>query len=234
MSFLTIRADSGRTLAGRAPWVSAPGTRGHGGVSGQAARRPPAGFCPGRVGAARGHASPAVSPSPQSARPCPEDPVECAHSGALSSRSRCGHVSGAVPAGRPDQERPPGSVRRRPRHLYLARAARGGRRGASLAPKDDVARGGLSATVAPPCPRAADARGAVVWAVPPDAGEGPRSLPYCARATAGGDAGAADLADGVCLAWGGPSRAVSHLRAAARVHRRDPAWRCAPTGAGWG
>src|SRR5499427_7406433 len=67
-----------------------------------------------------------------------------------------------------------------------------------------------------------------------DAGEGPRSLPYRAWASAGGDAGAADLADGVCPAWGGSSRAVSHLWAAARVHRRDPARGCATAGTGWG
>ena len=44
----------------------------------------------------------------------------------------------------------------------------------------------------------------------------------------------AGLADGVCPAWGGPSRAVSHLWAAARVYGCHPAWRCAPAGAGWG
>ena len=37
---------------------------------------------------------------------------------------------------------------------------RGGRGGARLGPADNVARGGLSAAVAPPCPGAADARGA--------------------------------------------------------------------------
>src|SRR4029450_11911777 len=179
-------------------------------------------------------ASPAVSQSSQSARPRAEDPIECAHSGALSSRSRWGHVSGAVPAGRPDQERPPGGVRRRLRHLHLSHAAGGGRRRACRSPTDDIVRGGLSAAVAPPCPRAADARGAVVWAVSPDAGEGPRGLPYRPWATAGGGARAADLADGVCPAWGGPSRAVSHLRAAARVHRRDPARGCATACTGWG
>ena len=90
------------------------------------------------------------------------------------------------------------------------------------------------AAVAPPCPRAADAGGAVVWTVSPDAGEGPRGLPYRPWATAGGGARAADLADGVRPAWGGPSRAVSHLRAAARVHRRDPARGCATACTGWG
>ena len=38
--------------------------------------------------------------------------------------------------------------------------------GPASPPPDDVARGGLSAAVAPPCPGASDAGGAVVWAVP--------------------------------------------------------------------
>jgi hypothetical protein len=118
------------------------------------------------------------------------------------------------------------------RVTFTARAAGGDRGGARLVPTDAVARGGLFAAVAPPGPRAADARGAVVWAVPPDAGEGPRCLPPSAWATAGGDAGATDLADGVCPAWRGPSRAVSSLRAAARVHRCDPARGCATAGTG--
>ena len=68
--------------------------------------------------------------------------------------------------GGPTQERPSGGVRRRLRHLHLSRAAGGGRRGARLSPTDDVARGGLSAAVAPPCPGASDAGRAVLWAVP--------------------------------------------------------------------
>ena len=95
-----------------------------------------------------------------------------------------------------------------------------------------VASGRLSATVAPPCPSAPDARGAVLWALSSDARRGPRRLPQGAWATAGGDAGAPDLADGVCPAWGGPSRAVSRLWPAARVYGCDPAWWCAPAGAG--
>ena len=94
---------------------------------------------------------------PEPPGPPDEDEVECADHGALSPRGRRGHVSGAVPAGRPAQERPPGGVRRRLRHLHLSRAAGGGRRGARLSPTDDVARGGLSAAVAPPCPGAPDA-----------------------------------------------------------------------------
>jgi hypothetical protein len=49
---------------------------------------------------------------------------------------------------------------------------------------------------------------------------------------ADGGASSAGLADRVCLAGGGPSRAVSDLRAAARVHERDPARGCATAGAG--
>jgi hypothetical protein len=42
------------------------------------------------------------------------------------------------------------------------------------------------------------------------------------------------LADAVCPAWGGPSRALSHLWPGARVYGCHPTWRCAPAGAGWG
>src|SRR5262245_12021184 len=160
--------------------------------------------------------------------------MERAHHGALSPRGRRRDVSGALPPGGPDQKRAPHGLGRRARHLHLSRTAGGGRRRAHLSPTDDVARGGLSPTVAPPCPGAADPRRPVVWAVSPHAGGGPRGLPRRAWATAGGDAGSADLADRMCLAWGSPSRAVSYLRAAARVHGCHPAWRCAPAYTGWG
>ena len=75
-----------------------------------------------------------------------------------------GDVSGPLSAGWPAQERPPRGVRRRLRHLHLSCAAGGGRRGARLSPTEDVARGGLSATVAPPCPGAPEARRAVLRA----------------------------------------------------------------------
>ena len=66
-------------------------------------------------------------------------------------------------------------------------------------------------------------------------GASPRyATPHSAWATAGGDACATDLADGVCPAWGSPSRAVSYLRAAARVHRRDPARGGATAYRDWG
>ena len=110
-------------------------------------------------------AAAAVPQPPEAPRPSLQDAVERADHGALSPWRWCGDVSGAVPAGRPAQERPPRGVRRRPRHLHLSRAAGGGRRGARLSPTDDVARGGLSATVAPPCPGAPDARSAVLRAV---------------------------------------------------------------------
>ena len=143
--------------------------------------------------------------------------------GALSSRSRCGHVSSAVPAGRPDQERPPGGVRRRLRHLHLSHAAGGGRRRAcrpqrmTLSVADFLQRWLLHV----PVPQTRVVRSYGLYH-PTQA----KALAVCRTALGqllGGGARAADLADGVCPAWGGPSRAVSHLRAAARVHRRYPA-----------
>jgi hypothetical protein len=119
-------------------------------------------------------------------------------------------------------------------YLPLSRAAGGGRRGACLSPTDDVARGGLAAAVAPPCPGASDPGGAVVWPLPscPPGGIGP--LPRRPRATACGVPPSPGLADRGCAAWGGPSRAVSHLRTGPGVHRHDPAWGCATICTGWG
>ena len=62
-------------------------------------------------------------------------------------------------------------------------------------------------------------------AVPSKPRRGPRRLPHGAWATAPGGPPVSGLADGVCAAWGGPSRAVSHLWPAARVHGRHPAGR---------
>src|SRR4029434_11306180 len=76
--------------------------------------------------------------------------------------------------------------------------------------------------------------GAGLGAIPSDAPRGPPRLPHGAWAPAGGAPTSPGLADRVCAAGGGPSRAVSHLRAAARVHRRDPAWGGTTTCTGWG
>ena len=86
----------------------------------------------------------------------------------------------------------------------------------------------------PPCPRAADAGRAVVWALPSQPRCGPGRLSCGAGPAAAGGASRAGLADGVCAAGGRPSGAVSHLRAAARVHRGDPARGGATAGTGWG
>ena len=66
-------ADPGRALGGRAPRVSAPGTGGDGGVSGQDAGGDPAGLCAGRVGPARGDAAAAVAQPPEPPGPSDED-----------------------------------------------------------------------------------------------------------------------------------------------------------------
>ena len=62
----------------------------------------------------------------------------------------------------------------------------------------------------------------------------PWRVPRGAGATAGGGAGGAGLADGVCAARGPAPGAVSRLWAAAGVHRGDPAWRRPAPWAGWG
>ena len=71
-------------------------------------------------------------------------------------------------------------------------------------------------------------------AVPAYTGRGSGRLPHDTWATTHGAPASAGLADGVCRAWGGPSRAVSHLWPAARVHRRHPAGRGAAVNARWG
>src|SRR4029450_6955710 len=70
-----------------------------------------------------------------------------------------------------------------------------------------------------------DPRGAVLWAVPCDAERGSGPVPRGAWATTGGGPGVVGLADGVCAAWGGPSRAVSDLWSAPGVHGRYPTGR---------
>ncbi len=127
--------------------------------------------------------------------------------------------------GGPIKNAPPRGVRRRARHLHLSRPSGGGRRRAPWAPADDVARRGLSPALAAACADAPDAGRAVVWAVPSQPRCGPGRLSCGAWPAADGGASSAGLADGVCAAGGRPSGAVSHLWAAARVHRRHPAWR---------
>jgi hypothetical protein len=96
-------------------------------------------------------------------------------------------------------------------------------------PAADVIGGGLSPALGPAYPRAPDTGGAVLRPVPSDAGGGPGRLPRGARAATGGGPGAAGLADSVCAAGRGPSRAELHLWAAPGVPRGDPAWGCAAT-----
>src|SRR5262245_31463165 len=102
-------------------------------VSGQDARRDPAGVDARGVGDAGGAASSAGTQSAQPSRPSEEDALACAHHGTLCPRGWGGDVSGPLSAGRSHQERPPRGVRRRPRHLHLSRAA-GGRRGGCFSP----------------------------------------------------------------------------------------------------
>src|SRR5262245_9721820 len=100
------------------------------------------------------------------------------------------------------------------------RSRAGGRRGARLSPTDDVARGGLSATVAPPCPGGPDARSAVLRAVSSYARRGLDHLPHGGWTTADGGPTNLGLADRVCPTGRRASGTVSHLRAAARVYQR--------------
>src|SRR5262252_4160193 len=101
----------------------------------------------------------------QPLRPPNEDQVERTDHGALSPWHWCGDVPGPLSARWPPQERAAGGVRRRPRHLHLSHTAGGGRRGARLAPADDLAGRGLSPTVAAPCARAPDPGRALLWVI---------------------------------------------------------------------
>src|SRR5262249_44104688 len=140
-------------------------------------------------------------------------------------RGRGGDLSGAVSAGWPHQKRAPRGLGWRPRHLHLSRTAGGGRHGARLASADDLTSRGLSPTVAAPCTRAPDADRAVLWAIPYHAERGSGAVRRGAWATTGSGPGGVGLADGVRSAWGSPSRAVSGLWPAARVHGRHPTGR---------
>ena len=68
-----------------------------------------------------------------------EDALERADYGALSARGGRRDIFGTLPAGRSHQERPAGGVGWGLCHLHLSRPAGGGRRGARLAPADDLA-----------------------------------------------------------------------------------------------
>ena len=82
---------------------------------------------------------------------------------------------------------------------FTSRARQGGgRRGARLSPTEDVARGGLSATVAPPCPGAPEARRAVLRAGSSYARRGLDHLPHGVGPTAAGGPTSPGLADRVC------------------------------------
>src|SRR5918999_152792 len=96
------------------------------------------------------------------------------------------------------------------RHGFLlpARAAMAVCRGKMVAAiRQAMARGALAL----PCPGAREGRGAGLRGVPSKPRRGPRRLPHGAWASAPGGPPVSGLADGVCAAWGGPSRAVSPL-----------------------
>ena len=194
-------ADSRRTLEGRAQRVSAPGTRRHGGVSGQDARRPPAGLCPGRVGAAGGDA-----PSQQF----------------FHLLNRLGH---------PTKTRWNVHIRERYPHgagvvTYLARSLRGGpiknarlvawngeqvtftyrtraqeyASGGSAWSRMTLSRGGLSPAVAAACAGLPAPGGPLLWAVPSHLCCGVNALPGAVRPAARSRAGHPRLADSLCPA----------------------------------
>src|SRR5262252_1961394 len=66
-------ADSGWTLEGRTQRVSAPGTRSHGGLSGEDGSGDPADLCAWRVGPARADAPAASAQPPEPSGPSDED-----------------------------------------------------------------------------------------------------------------------------------------------------------------
>src|SRR5262249_8642890 len=78
------------------------------------------------------------------------------------------------------------------------------------------------------------ARRAVLRAVSSDARRGLDHLPHGVWTTADGGPASPGLADRVCPTGRRASGTVSHLRAAARVYQRHPAWRCATACTGWG
>src|SRR5262249_48629887 len=156
----------GRAVESGAQWVLVARAGGDGGVSGQAARRDPAGPGAGGAAGARGDAAPAgAEPAAPAGSPA-EDDVERAHPGALPAWGGGGDVSSPLPAWWPHQERPAGGLRWQPGHLHLSSPAGGGRRRQPSGPAPDVIGGRLLPAVAPACAGAADAGGAVLWPVP--------------------------------------------------------------------
>src|SRR4029453_19189806 len=105
-------ADPNGLLGGCPQRVFVARTGGHGRLSGEDGGGDPADLGAWRVGPARAAATAAGAQPPEPLGPSDEDQVACADHGALSPRGRRGHVSGAVSAGRPTQERPSCTVRR--------------------------------------------------------------------------------------------------------------------------
>src|SRR5215471_11441062 len=112
-----------------APWVSPPGPRGDGCLSGEDGGRDPADFGAWGVRPPRADGPAAGAQPPEPPGPPEEDEVERADHGTLPPWGRGGHVSGAVPAGWSHQERPPGGIRRCACHFHLSRPAGGRQRG---------------------------------------------------------------------------------------------------------
>src|SRR5262249_47509927 len=107
---VTGGANPNGLLGGRPPRVFVARPGGHGRVSGQDGGGPPADLCARCVGSARAEAPAAVAQPPEPLRPSDADEVACAEYGALSPWRGWGDVSGAILAGRADQERPPDGV----------------------------------------------------------------------------------------------------------------------------
>ena len=123
-------------------------------------------------------------------------------------------LSGTVSAGGPIKNAPRG-LGWRPRHLHLSRTAEEAEAGPASAQRitlpvaDFLLQRGLHV----PVPQTRVVR--VLWAVSSDAHRGP--WPSAARHLGSARRGPRESgpADAVCPAWGGPSRAVSHLWPAA-------------------
>src|SRR5215470_5730102 len=103
-------ANPNGLLGGRPPRVFVARPGGHGRVSGQDGGGPPADLGARGVGSARAEAPAAVAQPPEPLRPSDADAVAGAEHGALSPGRWGGDVSGAILAGRADQERPPAGV----------------------------------------------------------------------------------------------------------------------------
>ena len=150
-----------------------------------------------------------------------------AHPGALGALGRGSDVSRPLSARWAAQAGSLGGLRRRARDVHLSAPSGGRGGGAVLLPAEDVGRRGLSPALAAPCTAAADARGAVLRALPSSAGRGPGDLPGPSGPAAGGGARGARLADWVCAAGRPTPGTVPDLRAAPGVYRSHPPWRCA-------